>query len=215
VRRRWDEVLANLPSPRAQAFISQNAHVLSFEEEVLTLGFAPAVVDNARRGDLTTIQNAFRQAFAVTPQVSIVARTSDSGQANVAPLREPDPEPEPEPDPEPAPSFDEADAAWLAGVPLTPPDISPQPDVVPDATPAAVRVVSLDATPAAAAQPPVGLTPGPVGEREPEPIASEDDSEDDEYSNDDVAIESTALVGVPLAVQVLKGEIISETINEG
>lgn len=92
VRRRWREVLAAVPSPRAAAFLGENAQVLTLEGDVLRLGFASAVVGLARQGRPETISDAVYQALGIAVRIEIVEL--DAGprprEAEDAPAR-PDP----------------------------------------------------------------------------------------------------------------------------
>jgi DNA polymerase III subunit gamma/tau len=92
VRRRWREVLAAIASPRAAAFLGENAQVLTLEGDVLRLGFAPAVVALARQGRPETISDAVYQALGIAVRIEIVEL--DAGprprEADRAPVR-PDP----------------------------------------------------------------------------------------------------------------------------
>ncbi len=169
VRRRWPEVLGNIPIPGARAFLAEYAQVMDLTNGVLTLGFPSSVVTQARRGRPETITNAVYETLGVA--VSLDIQPADA--ATAARPREPEArrrphesvesdDPVPPPAVEAAPSaraesrnpdsspateepvaFDEADAAWLAGAATyePPPDDEPEPpeDVEPQPAPAPVQ----------------------------------------------------------------------------
>ncbi len=153
VRRRWDEVLGSIQNPRAMAFLKEHSQVLALEGDVLRLGFAPNVVGPARQGRPETISDAVYGTLGIVVRIEIVeadaaaaARPRDAAPtpSHDEPADQDDPAPAPpvataalpEPAPaqlvaEPQPVVDDADAAWLAGVPLEPsfPEDEPEPPV--------------------------------------------------------------------------------------
>ncbi|WP_041295507.1 DNA polymerase III subunit gamma and tau [Isoptericola variabilis] len=339
VRRRWDEVVANIGSPVTRALVGPNAQVISLEAGLLRLGFTAAgmartfsqprhidavaesvyqtlgvqvrveaTIDEGR-GDssggpaggggagvpgpsapagpggssaaspesgapATSPGVTARPADtddggwpAVTPPGS-AARSAASPASAIAPVGRPEagarvgavdaprsavalaerpgapadeaaPEPEavstppaPEPEPEVAPApgaaapsaADDADAAWLAGVPLSEP---PEPDDAPEPPPEDVAPSWSAPRPTAARTPgpQVRETPRQAAERQareyraqaqaPAPTADDHPAVDyDEPSADDPDIASTGLVGVPLVVQVLDGKVIDEITED-
>jgi len=126
------------------------------------------------------------------------------------------PEP-PAPDDGPAPSTqaEDADAAWLAGVPA----FEPPPD--PEGAPEPPPEPSFEAagSPRRPDAPRIRETPRQSAERQArehsrgaaQSVGAPDDG--DEPSADDPDIASTGLVGVPLVVQVLGGKVIDEVVD--
>ncbi|MCK9795292.1 DNA polymerase III subunit gamma and tau [Isoptericola sp. 4D.3] len=112
VRRRWREVLGAIPSPRAAAFLGENAQVLSLEGDVLRLGFAPAVVVLARQGRPETISDAVYQTLGVAVRVEIVE--VDAGSRPREAGRSPEPS-----DPGGDAAEEPDDSVWPDGPPTT------------------------------------------------------------------------------------------------
>jgi DNA polymerase-3 subunit gamma/tau len=120
----------------------------------------------------------------------------------------------------------DADAAWLAGVPLSEPP--PDPDGAPEPPPEDVPAPWERNAGARAAEssPPAGPhvreTPRQAAERQVResrmqpaaPSAADRTDDYDEPSADDPDIASTGLVGVPLVVQVLNGKVIDEVTED-
>lgn len=197
VRRRWDEVLGSIQNPRAMAFLKEHSQVLALEGDVLRLGFAPNVVGPARQGRPETISDAVYGTLGIVVRIEIVeadaaaaARPRDAAPtpSHDEPADQDDPAPAPPviaavlPEPAPAqpvleaqPVVDDADAAWLAGVPLEPsfPEDEPEPPVEdpgPGAEP--VRAPGPWAEDPVAVATPVATIPAPAAPVAPAPAPS-------------------------------------------
>jgi DNA polymerase-3 subunit gamma/tau len=110
---------------------------------------------------------------------------------------------------------DEADAAWLAGVPVIEPP--PDPDGAPEPPPEPSFEAVAESRPAG---PRVRETPRQSAERQARQASQASVRADqvalpdgDEPSADDPDIVSTGLVGVPLVVQILGGKVIDEIVE--
>jgi DNA polymerase-3 subunit gamma/tau len=113
-----------------------------------------------------------------------------------------------------APRVDaDADAAWLAGVPVYEPP--PDPEGAPEPPPEpSFEAAEPERRPAG---PRVRETPRQSAERQSRQESARSGSaapdDMDESSADDPDITSTGLVGVPLVVQVLGGKVIDEVVE--
>jgi DNA polymerase-3 subunit gamma/tau len=302
VRRRWDEVVANIGSPVTRALVGPNAQVVSLDGGALRLGFASAGMARTfvQPRHVGAVEESVYQTLgvrvrveamlderpfapqgprqdapdpspaeadaggwpAVTPPgsaaahhgpsvasasvstgtsrgvsaavgtvttprggVAVAERTALAAEAP-APARE-RPAAAAASSATPSTAADDADAAWLAGVPLSepPPDPEDPPEPSPEDVPPS-RVAHAHRNPAssgAPAGPQVRETPRQAAERQVResrsqaPAPSVEDGRADEYdepSADDPDIASTGLVGVPLVVQVLGGKIIDEVTED-
>jgi DNA polymerase-3 subunit gamma/tau len=114
VRRRWPEVLANIPAPGARAFLAEYAQVMTLARGVLTLGFPSSVVTQARRGQPETITKAVYETLGVA--VSLDIQPSDAASATR---------------PREAEARRRAHAPVESDDPAPPPSVAPSPTTVP------------------------------------------------------------------------------------
>ena len=111
LRRRWSEILGNVASDRAAAFLGQHAQVLDLRDDLLVLGFEPEMVDVGRRGNPQTITDAVYETVGLVVRLEVAANPTsvrDTASVPVVVPAEPSPaEPLPA---EPSPA-EEAPAA--------------------------------------------------------------------------------------------------------
>ncbi|MFP3713222.1 DNA polymerase III subunit gamma and tau [Puerhibacterium sp. TATVAM-FAB25] len=151
VRRRWDEVVANLSSPVTRALVGPNAQVVALEAGVLRLGFASsALAQNfGQPRHLQAFEDAVYQTLGIQARIESVV---DDGPR----AREPQAETAPQPaDAAGADDPDDPDDGWPdvppPGAGRAPQDERPEPAPAAPAAPSPAGPVRAGSAPAGSA----------------------------------------------------------------
>ncbi|MGW8568093.1 DNA polymerase III subunit gamma and tau [Isoptericola sp. NPDC055881] len=110
VRRRWDEVVANIGSPVTRALVGPNAQVTSLEGGLLRLGFAaPGMARTfSQPRHVDAVSESVYQTLGVQVRVEATVDEGRSGGGSAPSGGDPGGPPPEDPDPEPAPSADDS-----------------------------------------------------------------------------------------------------------